>query len=432
MEHYKQLAQYVLDRLKDEGADDAQCHMINQTYTELNVENNEFSLMRTYSDIKVAMKALSCLKPGTATAARLSKDSLDEAIEQCIASMHAAQPDEYEGMAEPEGGCTSFTKGELEPDSDGMLTRVVEYVEDKNKKDPDETIDQFIMSHVRVDQVFLNTRGVNLDSKNGYYALGVRGGSLFTPNLKNRLITVGEVIPPYDEALRKEPVKPLDARFEGTVIFHPRYHRLFWWLSSFCVFNENSMLGTDGHPKNKWADSLGEQVTSECLSLSFRPLDERVCNASPFTKDGYLSRNVDVIKNGIFSEMRLSAKAARKTGRPRNSGPFGHEEDDLKCNIFVEPGQESIRDIIKGVKKGLIIFTLPGAMPGDVTDGDFAGIVRSGLLIENGEVTRPISEVMVSHNYYEMLKSIRAVSSEYYYSGGDITPWIAFDGFTIQ
>jgi PmbA protein len=432
MERYIEPAQYVLEKLKERGAEDAECCVINSVNTELNWQDGDLTLMRTYPDVKVALRALSSQRAGSASAARFEKEALDEAVDECIASMKSATPDEYESAALPEEGQKTFTQGELAPDADRMLERFVEYMEHAVKEDPERGADDHLLTHIRRDQVFINSRGVDLQSKQGYYAIGPRRGDLFVPDLTQSLIGIGEVDLPFDRPLRREPVKPLGEKFCGTVVFHPRFHRLFWWLSTFVVFSETNMTGEKGSPRNRWADKLGEKVASDCLSLSYRPLDPRVCNASPFTKDGYPARNVEMLKDGVFREMPLSARAAKMLGRTRNFPPPGHDEDDLKYNIFVEPGTQSIREIIKGIDKGLVVFSLPGAMPGDVTDGDIAGIVRNGLLIENGEITRPISEVMVSHNYYEMLKNVRAVSSECRYTGGDMTPWIAVDGYTVQ
>ena len=51
-----------------------------------------------------------------------------------------------------------------------------------------------------------------------------------------------------------------------------------------------------------------------------------------------------------------------------------------------------------------------GGMPG--VNGDFSGVAKNSFLIENGKVTTPISETMISGNLAEMLNSIIAVSAD--------------------
>lgn len=430
MQQLNNLAQYALDALKRHGADDALCYILSETQTEANLENGEFSLLRTFTKDSVVVKSVSGCKASEAVATLLTKEAIDEAVNQCTTRMKLAKPDEFEQCDDPPQK-QSFVSGTLEPDVDSMLRNISECVDYQAAKPHRDPLDNYILTHRCKNEVCLKSNGTELQSRLGYYSGGTRS-NLFMPNLDQSFAGFGEADLPFDEALRKETSKPLGERFEGSIIFTPRYLRLYWWLSYLVIFNPDATVGENDCPKHHWADKFGEQVASSCFNLSNRPLDDRVCNASPFTREGYLARNAEIVKDGVLNELLYPGRYARKLGRLPNISPVDHESDEaLQANIFIEPGQRSIKQIIKDIDKGILVFTLPGAIPHN-EEGAFSGIVRGGMLIENGAVTRPVDEVMVTGNYFEMQKNIRGISSEHVVTGGDLTPWIAFDGISVM
>ena len=98
--------------------------------------------------------------------------------------------------------------------------------------------------------------------------------------------------------------------------------------------------------------------------------------------------------------------------------------------LVVDPGTTSLGDMLKSVKKGLLMARFSGGQPS--SSGDFSGIAKNSYLIEDGMVKHPVSESMVSGNFAEMLKSITAVSKERVDFGYGIYPWVAFSGVTVS
>lgn len=431
MEQYKEAAQYAADALKRAGADEAECYVRCDDITEINVDDGDFSLMRTYSNKSLILSGLKDKKHGKSTAARIDKASIDDAVTSCIAGMASGKTDESYAIAEP-GENGNFTKGPLDCDYHGMLSRTAAYA-DFYQKENNKTLDEYIISHVHSKTAYCNTNGVDLSADQGWYQIGGRSGNLFAGNMNLPLSEIGKVNDPFDKKLRSQDVKPLGGKFEGTLIYHPRFIRREWWLAMFVVFGEEATLGENGAKKNKWVDKLGEMVASPIFNFSNTPLDKRFYGTPFFTADGYLSKNIDFIKNGKLVNLPADRRVARKLSLPVTMPPVNYDNDEvIKCNFFIQPGKESIQEIIKGVKRGIIVEGLPGCVPQSVDSGDINSIIRGGLLIEDGVVTRPVSEVMVAGNYFDKFRNIRGISSEYRFSGGDIIPWIAFDGFIMQ
>ncbi len=71
-----------------------------------------------------------------------------------------------------------------------------------------------------------------------------------------------------------------------------------------------------------------------------------------------------------------------------------------------------------------------GGRPG--ANGEFSGVAKNGFLIENGRLTKPLTETMISGNLADMLQNLRAVSREVMEDGAMSVPYMAFDGVTVS
>ena len=97
---------------------------------------------------------------------------------------------------------------------------------------------------------------------------------------------------------------------------------------------------------------------------------------------------MDIIQNGLLKNFMLSNYASRKTGFPRAL--------NSSANLFVKPGDSSLRELIKDVDRGILLNRFSGGRPVPTV------IFRRGqnsFLIENGQVTDAISETMINETY---------------------------------
>ena len=80
-------------------------------------------------------------------------------------------------------------------------------------------------------------------------------------------------------------------------------------------------------------------------------------------------------------------------------------------NTYMLPGPHKKEEIIKSVKKGLLAekFTNGQVFIGA---GDFTFYVKSGYLIEDGKITRPIKDVNIIGNGPQVLKDIVMVADD--------------------
>ena len=69
---------------------------------------------------------------------------------------------------------------------------------------------------------------------------------------------------------------------------------------------------------------------------------------------------------------------------------------------------------------GLVITQLDGLHAGaNVTSGDFS-LLSKGYLLEDGKRVRPVEQITIAGNFYELLKNIRAVGSDLVFPGSGV------------
>jgi PmbA protein len=99
-------------------------------------------------------------------------------------------------------------------------------------------------------------------------------------------------------------------------------------------------------------------------------------------------------------------------------------------NVTIKAGATPLKEMIEGIKRGVLVQRFAG-FPQAVT-GDFSGVVKGGFLIENGELTAPLTETLIFGNAFELLKHVAAVSLESRQVGaGMVAPHIRIDEVSI-
>ncbi|MCL2499032.1 MAG: TldD/PmbA family protein [Defluviitaleaceae bacterium] len=163
-------------------------------------------------------------------------------------------------------------------------------------------------------------------------------------------------------------------------------------------------------------DRLGEAIAAPHITLR----DDGVCAHSlgsmAFDAEGVATQQKAVIENGVLKTLLYNIKSAAKdgvksTGNASKTGHGGAITTNY-TNLYLEPSQTSFDEIVKGLDKAVLITEMAGLHSGaNPVSGDFS-FSADGFLIEDGKITRPIEQITVAGNFYELLKGIETVGSD--------------------
>jgi len=172
--------------------------------------------------------------------------------------------------------------------------------------------------------------------------------------------------------------------------------------SAFNVFTGLSIF-----MKNK----PGDQVASERLTLIDAPRDRELPGATSFDDEGVPTYNKPIIDKGVLRTLLHNSKTASKLG-VNTTGNAGWISP-RPWNLVVEPGSYSIDELIREVKRGLLITNNWYTRLQNYVEGAFSTITRDALfLIENGEIARPVEKVRIADRLPSFLKNIEALGRE--------------------
>lgn len=424
------IAQKGLQALMNAGADSASCRVSRSELREFTVDAGKFSLLRTTLDNSLAMTAIKDHKRGVISTNDLSDEALGATALDCLAAAEASQADTAWALSDvPQD--KAFTDGTPQPDLDKLLLRSRELLDTIHREYPKVMVEQMITSHQKGEVDYVNSHGVHYEETEGYYGLSLmfsghegdkagsfNGGGVMARDLETPFIEQGGLRQSLKDAENQIHTQPTEGKFEGTMILTPPCVEDFLGMLLGNYVADGVLL--DG--TSQWKDKLGQSVADPRLTISVAPSHEAIVCGEKYTGEGFLSEDYDVIRNGVLEQFMLSYYVANKTGLKRAPNASG--------SLIVAPGDTALADLVKGVKKGVMVSRFSGGAPG--TNGEFSGVAKNAFLIEDGRIAGAITETMISGNLAGMLNNLRGISRERVASGYNLLPWIAVDGITIS
>lgn len=172
---------------------------------------------------------------------------------------------------------------------------------------------------------------------------------------------------------------------------------------------------------SKFNGRLNEQIAGENITIVDDPTMVGVPGYTSFDSEGYATKRKEIIKNGkllTFMHNRKTAKkdAVASTGNAVKAGYSGTLGVGSH-NLYLEPGTSSLDEMIAKMDKGILIVELQGMNVGvNVISGDFSA-AAIGFLIENGKVIRPVDQITVAGNYFDILYNIEEIGNDLRFRG---------------
>jgi len=424
------IAAYAVDAMVKAGADKASCTVSSGRKDEFNVEANKFSLLRTLFEDELNLKAIKGGRKGTISVNKLDKESIDKAVEECVAFTASAAPDEAEDIA-PLVENKNFSRLIGGSDMGKLFSRSKELLEQVADQYPQITLDLNSVFNSNK-SAYANSNGVEFGDETEYYYLStnftakdgeVSSSFNYYGMLMNSLavpfLDMGMQRSLIEDSVKSITTRSIDDKFVGKIIVAPSCEDMIWHTILGCFLDNYTMIsGT-----SRWKDALGTVVADKKLTMSASPLSAEIIAGERYTGDGFISQNTDFIRDGVLKSFALDLYGANKTGKPRAANTASYSLD-------VAAGDTALADMVKGIDKGILLNRFSGAAPGP--SGDISGVAKNSFLIENGQVTDAISETMVSFNIVDILKSIPAISKERSANGWSVLPWCCFDGVTVS
>jgi PmbA protein len=182
----------------------------------------------------------------------------------------------------------------------------------------------------------------------------------------------------------------------------------------FMVFFGNFLATTMQRGLSLLADKEGTKIASDALTVKECPMLDKALTKIPFDDEGVLTTEKAVIDKGVFATAFYNLKSANKAGKASTGNGFksGSTIGTAPTNLVVVPGEKDLAGLCEEAGEGIILTDLSGLHAGvNAISGDFS-LLCEGYLIENGRKGRPVEQITVAGNFYEVIKSIKSVGND--------------------
>jgi PmbA protein len=193
-------------------------------------------------------------------------------------------------------------------------------------------------------------------------------------------------------------------------------------LSGYSIYRESSFL----------AERLGESIASDRVTIIDDGRLPGGLGSRPFDGEGQATRRNVLVKDGRLESWLLDHYSGRKLGMASTgsaSRATGSAPHVGTTNLWLEPGEGTLDELISEIDRGLLVTELIG-MGFNPTTGDYSR-GAAGLWIEKGEIVHPVEEITIAGNLGEMLEHVDRVGSELVWRGRIAAPPLRIEKMTV-
>jgi PmbA protein len=159
-------------------------------------------------------------------------------------------------------------------------------------------------------------------------------------------------------------------------------------------------------------DREGQPIASALVTIVDDPVLPGLPASCPFDGEGLPTQRNVLFDRGRFATFLFDTYSARKTRR-RSTHSAGHGRvapGVTSHNVFLQAGSARLEALIAGIESGLLLTGLLGGTV-NLTTGDFSYGV-TGVWIERGQLTFPVSEINISGRIQDLLARVDAVADD--------------------
>jgi PmbA protein len=130
--------------------------------------------------------------------------------------------------------------------------------------------------------------------------------------------------------------------------------------------------------------------------------------------------------HSLYSANKLKLRPTGNAGR----GSYQTQPGISPNNFYIAGGRENPKNLISRISDGVYVTRIMGAHTANPISGDFSYGIQ-GLLIENGEKTRPVRGITVAGNVIDLLKAVSAVGNDLKFISSVGSPTLVVEGIAV-
>jgi PmbA protein len=430
------LATDVIARAKKHGATAADAVAADERSTEISINSGKVEKLEQSESREVSLRVFFGQSVASISGSALDNDALNRLVERVCAMAKLAPPDPYAGIAEKELLATTtmdFDQVSADYPDAQDLRKLAEETEAIALAVPGITRSNGSgASSSDVTGAFATSNGFQRVQRYTGFGIGIsviagEGTGMERDYDGHGAAHFSDLETPEKIArtAAERAVKRLNPRKLSSqsvpLIFDRRVATSFMGHAISAISGSAIARGT-----SFLKEDLGKQIFAPHVTIIDDPHRIRSSSSRYSDGEGLPTSKRALFDKGVPHNWILDLKSARQlklapTGQGSRGGP-------TTFNIHMEAGAQSLEDMIKSVKRGLLVTEFIGSSINMVT-GDYSRGC-SGYWIENGEIAYPVSEVTIAGNLRDMFAKL-VPASDLIFRGSTNAPSCMIEGMTI-
>ena len=409
-----------------QGGEQVEAVVLRSSDTEVRVYEGEIESFSSAQSQGVGVRVIVDGRQGFAYAGTLDDDVLAETVAEARDNAAFGEPDEFNGLAEPDGVAVAeldlYREGLLSVPTDDKISLAQQL--EAAVKAADARITG-VESAEYVDSVgdmaVVTSTGIRTSGREtacyvAAYVLAEEDGDTQTGfgfsvgREPSDLDVAKAAADAADRATRLlGATKPASGRV--TVIFDPYVTAQFLAILGSTLSGEAVLKG-----RSLFADRIGESVGAAQLTLVDDPTDTRAFTAGQTDGEGLATRRNVLIEGGTLRQFVHNTYTGRRSGTASTGsairGGFKSTPGAGCQAVSLLPGELSQDALIAQVGDGILVQSVSGLHSGvNPVSGDFS-TGAEGLRIAGGAVGEPLREFTIASTIQKMLGDVAAVGAD--------------------
>ena len=428
----EKIADFCISKSKDLGSTSSNVLVMNTISENVNIRNKKLDGSERSENLGVTLTTYIGKKKASISSTNLSENNLIELVTKCIDSTKVTPEDEYNSLPDQE----LHFKGEK-----NLELYDITHLSNDEKINFIKEAEEVAFSHDKI----VNTNGSGFSETKSNFILANSNG--FSDGYKTSQFTAycevvsksnGSMERDYEYsskrhfkdlltpkqigesaaklAISKLNPKKIESNKMG-IVFDKRIAQNLLSTFASAISSNTISKGT-----TFLKDSLDKKIFNDQINIIDKANIKKANGSRYFDSEGVRIEDLKLVKNGILKDYLVETYSGKKINRKSNGRSSG------TTNLYFENGDQSFDQLINSEKKLLYIKETIGRGANIIT-GDYS-VGASGIMIENGKFTFPVSEITIAGNFNEMFKNIiLADDLEFKYSTN--SPTMLVNGITV-
>ena len=393
--------------------------------TEVRVYEGEVEQLASATSAGIGVRVISNHRQGFAYAGSLDPDVLAETLAEARDNATFATPDEWLGLAEPDGLAVPdldlYRESLLKASTESKIDLAVELEQALRALDPRITgVDAADYADGVSEGAVVSTTGIRaFGSETSCYVSASCVAQDGDDTQTGFGFSVGRTPEDLDISVAAGDASRRATRLLGAV--QPQSGRVTVVLDPYVTAQLLGIIGStlSGEAvlkgRSLFADRLGEEVATAAFTLVDDATNPLAYSSSETDGEGLASRRNVLIEAGRLHQFVHNAYTARRSGTVSTANAVRgfSSTPSVGCRaLSLVPGTKLQPDLLAEVGDGVLISSVSGLHSGvNPVSGDFS-TGAEGLRITGGELGEPLREFTIASSIQRMLAEVSAVGAD--------------------